>query len=210
MLQHTFIWFFKNTSKGLQLISLPPCSLSWQNLISSRYTLPCWLFCFKQAATLQSACRKSVKKQSAPNARHRESASATFPLLDWLNASLNAADASHNESDAQPVRWCLRRSSRMKRLDPGVKDGLAAVIGEDKSCCLEFSQAFVTRREAAVNRLPLYLFLLPPQYTESFAGTYLPNLLCQQKTRQTHSYQGLIAAVHNVVSRVRFLFFFFF
>lgn len=149
-----------------------------------------------------------MKKQSAPKARHQESASATFPLLDWLNVSLNATDASHNESDAQPVRWCIRRSSRMKRLDPGVKDGLAAVIGEDKLCCLEFSQAFVTRREAAINRLPLYLFLLPPQYTESFAGTYLPNLLCQQKTRQTHSYQGLIAAVHNEVESDFYFYFF--
>lgn len=71
------------------------------------------------------------------------------------------------------------------------------LLGKTSRAALNFPRPLSQDASLQINRLPFYPFLLPPQYTKSFAGTYLLTLLCQQKTQQTHSYQGLIVVVHN-------------
>lgn len=52
-------------------------------------------------------------------------------------------DVSHSESDMQLVREWLYFSSCMKRRGMKVQDAQAVLIGKDKSCSLQFYQAFV-------------------------------------------------------------------
>lgn len=77
-----------------------------------------------------------------------------------MNVSVNAVDVSHNESDVELGREWLYFSSRVKLGSHGVEDGLAALIGEDKSCSLEFSRAFVKMLAGVHSKDPASLFFM--------------------------------------------------
>lgn len=115
----------------------------------------------------------------------------TLPRMQRTPVTTNLTHSQSGGASAVRLAWSVST--------PAWKTDWRRLLGKTSRAAWNFPRPLSQDASQQINRLPVYLFLLPPQYTKSSAGTYLLNLLCQQRTRQTHSYQGLIAVVHNEV-----------